>query len=210
MQKFIIGTLATVVVLGSCLTASADARLKQLFRYEHSTLDQIPGQYLRNLLTAPAPKSANVRMTRAWIDSQPVATGNEQFECLAEALYFEARGESVKGQFAVAEVIINRANSTKFPGTICKVVNQGTGRKHRCQFSYTCDGHPEVIGEQQAYDRVAKVARMALDGKVPALTDGATFYHTTGVSPSWSRKFNRTTKIGVHLFYRPKVRTASN
>lgn len=153
---------------------------------------------------------ADVMFTRAWLASQPKAKGSSEFKCLAEALYFEARGETVKGQFAVAEVIRNRVKSGRFPSTYCAVINQGTGKKHRCQFSYTCDGRPEVVAEPAAYARVAKVARATIDGKSPDITDGATFYHTTAVSPSWSRKFTKTARFGVHLFYRRGVRTASN
>lgn len=147
--------------------------------------------------------------TRDWLGSQPAATGDAQFECLAEALYFEARGETVRGQFAVAEVIMNRVASSKFPDTLCGVINQGTGRKYQCQFTYTCDGYAEVISEKRAYERVAKVARAVIDGKGDELTDGAMFYHTTAVSPRWSRKFTKTAQIGVHVFYRPQTRTAA-
>lgn len=145
-----------------------------------------------------------------WVDTQPKATGGEQFGCLAEALYFEARGETVKGQFAVAEVIMNRAKSALFPDTVCGVIKQGTGRRYQCQFTYTCDGYKDVIAEKQAYARVSKVARAVLDGYAGNLTDGATYYHTKAVSPSWARRFTRTAAIGVHYFYRRNDRTASN
>ncbi|MGJ8594628.1 cell wall hydrolase [Sulfitobacter sp.] len=148
--------------------------------------------------------------SRAWLASQPKAKGSAEFQCLAEALYFEARGETVKGQFAVAEVIRNRVKSSRFPNSYCGVINQGTGKKHRCQFSYTCDGKPEVVAEPAAYARVAKVARATIDGKSPDITKGATFYHTTAVRPSWSRKFTNTARFGVHLFYSRGARTASN
>ncbi len=148
--------------------------------------------------------------TRAWLASQPKAKGSSEFKCLAEALYFEARGETVKGQFAVAEVIRNRVKSSRFPNSYCAVINQGTGKKHRCQFSYTCDGKPEIVSEPAAYTRVAKVARATIDGKSPNITKGATFYHTTAVRPSWSRKFTNTARFGVHLFYSRGARTASN
>ena len=151
-----------------------------------------------------------VDFSRSWIDQQPRAEGGEQWQCLAEALYFEARGETIKGQFAVAEVILNRVQSERFPNTPCGVIRQGTGRKYQCQFTYTCDGRKEVIAEKQAYERVAKVARLAMDGAAESLTDGATYYHTTAVRPSWARRFTQTTKIGVHLFYRQGQRTASN
>jgi len=156
-------------------------------------------------------KPIEIAFTRSWIDALPAATGGAEWQCLSEALYFEARGETVKGQFAVAEVIMNRAKSSKFPDTVCGVIRQGAGgRKHQCQFSYKCDGYAEVFSEKQAYERMKKVARVALDGEVAPLTDGATFYHTKVVRPRWSRKFHKTATIGVHYFYRPEVRTASN
>lgn len=137
------------------------------------------------------------------LNARPKATGDAQWSCLAEALYFEARGESLKGQIAVAEVILNRVSSSRFPNTICGVIHQGTGRKFACQFTYTCDGHPERINEPAAYAQVAKVARMMMDGAPRKLSGGATYYHTTAVRPSWSRKFRRTARMGVHLFYKP-------
>nr|WP_245989806.1 cell wall hydrolase [Litoreibacter meonggei] len=131
----------------------------------------------------------------------PSATGGPQWRCLTEALYFEARGETVRGQIAVAEVILNRVSSSRFPDTVCGVIRQGTGRKFACQFTYTCDGRPEKVSEPAAFDRVGKIARMMLNGAPRKLSGGATFYHTTAVNPSWARKFRRTARHGVHLFY---------
>ncbi|WOI57114.1 cell wall hydrolase [Palleronia sp. LCG004] len=139
--------------------------------------------------------------TKAFLDAQPVATGGSDWECLSEALYFEARGESVEGLFAVAEVILNRVDNARFPDTVCEVVNQGTGRIHECQFSYTCDGMPEVVREKEAFRKVGKVARLMLDGGERTLTEGAEFYHTRAVRPRWSQIFDRTTTIGAHHFY---------
>ena len=131
----------------------------------------------------------------------PRATGGPQWRCLTEALYFEARGETVKGQIAVAEVILNRVTSSRFPDSVCAVINQGTGRKYACQFTYTCDGRPETINEPAAYEQVGKVARMMLNGAPRVLSGGATFYHTTAVRPRWAKSFRRTARHGVHLFY---------
>ena len=156
------------------------------------------------------PKSMDVTYSRAWLDAQPKATGDDHWACLSEALYFEARGETVKGQFAVAEVILNRVQSGRFPNSVCGVIHQGTGKKYQCQFTYTCDGHAEVIREKKAYDRVSKVARAVLDGRSGTLTNGATHYHTTSVRPSWARVYEHTASIGVHRFYRHNYRTASN
>ncbi|SDD94071.1 cell wall hydrolase [Ruegeria marina] len=166
--------------------------------------------YLNALMPQSEPEPVEVSFSRSWIDELPKAQGGEQWACLAEALYFEARGETVKGQFAVAEVILNRVQSERFPDTPCGVIKQGTGRKYQCQFTYTCDGRKDVIAEKAAYERVAKVARLALDGVAEKLTGGATYYHTTAVRPSWSRRFTQTAKIGVHVFYSPGQRTASN
>jgi spore germination cell wall hydrolase CwlJ-like protein len=143
-----------------------------------------------------------------WIAAQPKASGGPEWKCLAEALYFEARGETLKGQFAVAEVILNRVDSANFPNTICDVVNQGTGRKYACQFTYTCDGVAEKINEPRAWQRVAKVARVMMDGGDRGLTEGATFYHTKAVRPRWSKSFDRTATIGVHHFYRQPARVS--
>ena len=109
----------------------------------------------------------------------------------------------------MAEVIVNRVKSTRVPSTLCGVINQGTGRKYQCQFTYTCDGRPENIAEPRAYERVSKVARAVLDGRAPALTYGATHYHTKAVRPRWSRVYTKTASIGVHRFYRHTYRTAS-
>jgi len=157
-----------------------------------------------------APKTKNGVYSIAYLRSLPVAKGGKEWACLTEALYFEARGETVKGQFAVAEVILNRVSSPSFPDTICGVINQGTGRKFACQFTYTCDGRAEVIREPKAYEMVGKVAKLVIDGMPRTITDGATFYHTKAVRPRWSRVFEHTATIGFHHFYKKPVRVSQN
>lgn len=150
-----------------------------------------------------ASRVGKITYTRDWIDSRTVDfERTEAWSCLAQALYFEARGESVAGIFAVAEVILNRVDSALYPDTVCGVVHQGTGRRYQCQFTYTCDGKSDAIRETRAYERVGKIAAIMLAGTERTLTEGATHYHTTSVNPSWARKFPKTTKIGVHVFYR--------
>lgn len=131
----------------------------------------------------------------------PTAQGNAEWQCLTEALYFEARGEKVPGIFAVAEVILNRRDSGKFPGSVCGVISQGAHRKNACQFSYKCDGHKEVYREQKAKELVAKIAQIVLEDRAPRLTKGATFYHANTVNPRWARSFRKTATIGKHYFY---------
>jgi len=145
----------------------------------------------------------NFKYTSASLALLPTARGGAQYQCLAEALYFEARGESIKGQFAVAEVILNRVDARSFPNSVCGVVRQGTGRgKYTCQFTYNCDGKAEILSDRRAFREVGKVARIMLDGEPRVLTSGATYYHSTAVNPSWAKKFIRTAEIGVHKFYR--------
>ncbi len=132
--------------------------------------------------------------------------GAEELQCLAEALYFEARGEEIEGQIAVAEVVLTRVDSAHWPDTVCGVVRQGQDRLHACQFSYNCDGQPERIENQRAYTQSERVARLMLQGAPRRLTGRATHYHADYVSPGWARTMEQTTKVGVHLFYRRLLR----
>ncbi|MEO1307620.1 MAG: cell wall hydrolase [Pseudomonadota bacterium] len=189
-------------------TADLDTQLSTLLGQEHRSFRAIKSKRLNQLRatrrSAPTPvSSAPVpSYTKAWLARQPAGRGGEQWRCLAEAIYFEARGESIKGQFAVAEVIMNRVSSGLYPNSVCGVVHQGTGARYQCQFTYTCDGRAEHIGERAAFARAGKIAQILLDGAPRTLTAGATHYHTTAVSPRWARQFPRTAHIGVHYFYR--------
>ncbi|WP_246525680.1 cell wall hydrolase [Thalassovita aquimarina] len=201
--------LAFIMAAALAVPAMADTQVDQVLKQEKRGLFGLRGAKLGNLFS-PSKKKTKIAYTRGFIDGLPEAKGGEEWQCLSEALYFEARGESVKGQFAVAEVIMNRVDSPLFPNTVCGVVHQGTGRKYQCQFTYTCDGYKEVVAEHDAFDRVAKVAKLMVNGAPRELTDGATYYHTKAVSPRWSRKFDRTTTIGVHHFYRPPTEISQN
>jgi len=201
-------TLLTAALVASLAgTAAADTPLTQLMDEEIRALRAISGDRLAGYVARP---ETGVEYSRSWLARQQVSGSDKHTECLAEALYFEARGESVRGQFAVAEVIMNRVDSPEFPDTVCGVIRQGTGKKYQCQFTYTCDGNPEHIANQSAYGQVSKVARLMVDGAPRALTGGATYYHTRAVSPRWSRVFARTASIGVHHFYRKPTRLSRN
>ncbi|MCF6272930.1 MAG: cell wall hydrolase [Rhodobacteraceae bacterium] len=139
---------------------------------------------------------------RSILDAMPPVSGDKQWQCLAEALYFEARGEALIGQIAVAEVILNRVDSERFPSSICSVVQQGAERRNACQFSYNCDGNDERIGSSTTYERLEKLAAVMIGGRERKLTDGALFYHANSVTPRWAAKLERTAVIGAHLFYR--------
>ncbi|MGY3609274.1 MULTISPECIES: cell wall hydrolase [unclassified Bradyrhizobium] len=127
-------------------------------------------------------------------------------KCLAEAVYFEARGEAVRGQIAVAQVVLNRAFSGKYPTTVCGVVYQNKYRHLACQFTFACDNVRDVIREPDMWDRAKKIAKAMLDGRLwlPEV-DKSTHYHAYWVRPSWVSEMKKTYKFGVHTFYRPRA-----
>lgn len=131
--------------------------------------------------------------------------------CLAEAIYFESRGEPEKGQRAVAQVILNRAKSEKYPRTICGVIYQNAHRRNSCQFSYTCDGRPERIKSQQSWATAKEIAEEALMGEntLPEIGN-AMYYHADYVRPSWRRAMRREEKIGTHIFYSRRNKRSNN
>ena len=191
------------LVLATPAAAQQPLAISGAVAFEAQSLSAIDGESAKKLLNPRARRAGpQVRFDKAWLRKQPYTEGGVEWRCLAEALYFEARGETLKGQFAVAEVILNRVESPSFPSTICAVVNQGTGKRYQCQFTYTCDGRAEVINEPMAWEMVGKVARFSMDGAVGDLTGGAQFYHTQAVRPKWSRVFDHTATIGFHKFYR--------
>jgi hypothetical protein len=127
-------------------------------------------------------------------------------KCLAEAVYFEARGEAVRGQIAVAQVVLNRAFSGFYPNTVCGVVYQNKHRHFACQFSFACDNNPEVIREPDMWDRAQKIAKASLDGQLWLPEVGkSTHYHAYWVRPSWVNEMKKMYKFGVHTFYRPRA-----
>ena len=191
-------------------TVALNERLSVLVGAEKAALNSFRRNDLSRLIAVPRtdPEADNGAYSREALAAMPVATGGKEWTCLTEALYFEARGETVKGIFGVAEVILNRVDDTRYPSSVCGVINQGTGERYRCQFTYTCDGRPEVMNETRARDMVGKVARIMLDGAPRNLTEGATHYHTKSVNPKWSRVFPRTATIGYHHFYRQPDRVA--
>ena len=127
-------------------------------------------------------------------------------QCLAEAVYYEARSESKAGQKAVAEVVLNRVKSKHYPNNVCGVVYQGAERSTGCQFSFTCDGSTAKEPKGRLWKRSKDVASLALTGAMTPLTENSTHYHTTEVSPHWAPNMRPTRLIGFHQFYRFKFR----
>lgn len=123
----------------------------------------------------------------------------QQIQCMAENTYFEAGHEPVKGRIAVNNVVLNRVKDKRFPKTPCAVINQKA--RGVCQFSWKCEGGKQ-IGDWAAYRKAKEIAENVYLGNYKDVTKGAKFYHADYVSPSWGRVFDRTTKIGAHIFYR--------
>jgi spore germination cell wall hydrolase CwlJ-like protein len=126
-------------------------------------------------------------------------------KCLANAIYFEARGEPTRGQIAVAQVVMNRVFSGYYPNNVCGVVYQNAHRHLACQFTFACDGIPDRINEPAAWERATRIARDTLDGKFWLPDVGkATHYHAYWVHPWWVHEMRKIDRIGVHTFYRPR------
>ena len=137
------------------------------------------------------------------------------FICLALNTYHEAKNQSMVGQIATAQVVMNRVEDRRFPNTVCEVVKQGPTRpswedpnkeypiKHRCQFSWYCDGKSDVPKNEKAWRKAQDVAFLVLYNKIQLdVTEGATHYHATYVKPAWAKTKKRTTRIEKHIFYR--------
>ena len=148
---------------------------------------------------------------------------DKQATCLAKNMYYEARSQGLAGQLAVSLVVLNRVRDDRYPNTICEVVHQGPVReswktkgknvpesqrtyypiKHRCQFSWYCDGKSDVPKNEKAWRKAQDVAFLVLYDKIKLdVTEGATHYHATYVRPSWAKTKKRTTRIEKHIFYR--------
>jgi spore germination cell wall hydrolase CwlJ-like protein len=124
-------------------------------------------------------------------------------KCLADAMYFEARGDGVRGEEAVAEVVFNRMRDANYPGTICGVVYEGARSGHGCQFSFACDGAALARREPGAWAQARLLAAQILTGyrQLGDLTGGATSYHANYVEPGWTDMV-QTAEIGNHVFFR--------
>lgn len=145
-----------------------------------------------------------------------------QAYCLAENIYFEARSDSVAGQAAVADVVINRMFDSRYPDNICDVVHDGPVReswktrqtedpndavfypiKNRCQFSWYCDGKAETINDKKAWIKAQYIAyQMLYADRYRGITEGATHYHAHYVNPTWAQQIQYIDSIGSHKFYR--------
>ena len=136
--------------------------------------------------------------------------------CLADNVYHEARGQGAAGQIAVIFVTLNRVADSRYPNSICGVVKQGphkpswTGSgemipvRHKCQFSWYCDGKSDEIGNDSVYQNIYTLTELMINGTIHSIdiTEGATHYHADYVMPSWAKTKTKTIEIEDHIFYR--------
>jgi spore germination cell wall hydrolase CwlJ-like protein len=127
----------------------------------------------------------------------------KELRCLALTLYWEAEGEGREGMMAVAAVVLNRVRHADFPNSVCGVVKQGgETQRHRCQFSWWCDGKSDWPQNSRIWRQAEQVARKALSKTLQDPTDGSLFYHHTAILPKWRLAMEMTAVIGRHAFYR--------
>ena len=130
-------------------------------------------------------------------------------QCLATAMYFEARGEPARGQYIVGRVILNRVQSRYYPDDICSVVYQNANMKDACQFSFACDGLPNRVRDREAWAQIKRRAMFLVDcdDKCSIAASGgsdlwtSTHYHAAYANPNWAKKLQRTGQVGRHIFY---------
>jgi len=148
---------------------------------------------------AEAQEAAKVQHLAA--DEGP--TLDPQTKCLALTIYWEGRSETPDGQAAIAHTVLNRARDGKFPDGICGVITQGDDDgKPGCQFSWWCDGKSDHPDNAEQWTVAVEVAREALADNSPDPTNGALYFHNGTVTPEWTKKRKRLTRIGNHTFYR--------
>jgi spore germination cell wall hydrolase CwlJ-like protein len=142
-------------------------------------------------------------------DAASARAKRRDIQCLATAMYFEARGEPARGQYIVGRVILNRVQSRYYPDDICSVVYQNAHMKNACQFSFACDGLPNRVRDSESWEQIEWRATFLVDCKdlCSIAASGrsnlwtSTHYHADYVNPNWAKKLQRTGQVGRHIFY---------
>nr|WP_298411867.1 cell wall hydrolase [uncultured Halomonas sp.] len=132
---------------------------------------------------------------------------DDAITCLARTVYWETRGVGTEDMEAVANVVMNRLGQEGFPDTVCGIVRQG-GEQGACQFSWWCDGRPDVAANEESYAIAKEIARKALNRELADRTDGALYFHHRTVNPAWAAEYTKTAEVGEFAFYTPQAGTA--
>jgi spore germination cell wall hydrolase CwlJ-like protein len=143
-----------------------------------------------------------IRPMRPFVIKGSAGDRTRALECLSQAVYYEAAREPLKGQQAVAQVVLNRVRHPAYPKSVCGVVYQGSALPTGCQFTFTCDGSLRWRPEPALWRRAQEVARRALGGFVDKEVGSATHYHAAYVAPYWAPTLVKMSQVGQHIFYR--------
>ena len=164
---------------------------------------------MQKLILAMSVLLATMSMAKAEINELYTAETRPEEYCLALNIYYEARGSNRADRLAVADVVLNRVVDSRYPNTVCEVVKQGqqdaNGNmiRHRCQFSWYCDGKNDRPQDEDMWADAQQLAYLIYShGDYRGLTEGATHYHATYVSPRWARELQLVGRIGSHVYYR--------
>ncbi|WP_221766424.1 cell wall hydrolase [Sphingomonas ginkgonis] len=211
-EVFSAGLVAAAALVGIASLAAPAASTPRLPAVESAA---VPPAVEPMLMRNVAPQTAEQINAAIPLDAGPnpaarpfllgkldATTRERATDCLAQAIYYEAGSESVDGQRAVAQVVLNRLRHPAFPKSVCGVVYQGSDRATGCQFTFTCDGSLNRSPVRWAWDRAYEVARSALAGYVFTPVGEATHYHTDWVVPYWSSALTKSAVVGAHIFYR--------
>jgi spore germination cell wall hydrolase CwlJ-like protein len=192
----------SVVVLCIAVTACTDNKTEEL---KEVTVTSVP-------IELPQDVAKQLQDSQEIIKQKKI----KDIDCLALNVYHESRSDNLAGQFAVADVVLNRVRNRRWPNSICDVVHQGPVSswwlthherkvpiKNRCQFSWYCDGKDDTPNNVQAWQKALTVASQIYNQNLyRGITEGATHYHATYVNPSWNKRLQSVGRIGEHLFYR--------
>ncbi len=190
---------AVLIAALAIILATASAAIGSAMTY-HPATDNMH----RVAALAPVPKPAPVQVISANTGPDSISADLlAEHRCLAEVLYYEARGEGRQGQQAIAEVVFHRMNNGNYGHSICAVVYEGAGHPG-CQFTFTCNGDLTKAKEEAAWRESEALAAEILTGEAPLknATAGATNFHAVTVTPDWADTMKQTTQIGNHVFYR--------
>ena len=193
-------------------------------KYYMRLLSSLVLMALAGLIIVPMSYASAITLQNAVEGELYTESSHPELYCLAMNTYFEAKSEPIAGQYATADVVLNRVNDARYPNTICEVVLQGPTReswktkqhadlpddqrkynpvRNMCQFSWYCDGKADKVRDGDAWRKAQEIAyRIVTEGKFRGVTEGATHYHATYVSPDWAPQLDLVGRIGTHIFYR--------
>lgn len=211
--------LATVIGLPKLAGASVDFKDQAKWQERASNLQNVGAEYYStsNLAKTLAEQNLDASITNPYMLDYQITSdipqnagmliakakyAAQETNCLAEAIYYEARSETIDGQKAVAEVVLNRVAHKAFPNTICSVVYQGAERTTGCQFSFACDGSNAKLPYGKHWEEAQAIAKHMMMGASAPITNRATHYHTTDVSPKWAPTLRKLRQYDTHVFYR--------